>query len=373
MDELLRKILNTTQACIFWKDTNQRYIGVNKAFLEYFGFIGEHVVLGKTMDELGFHIEPDNFPDEELRVLAGESTSMVPGKCIARGEERHTLVSKSPLYDENGTIIGIVGSFIDVTKQYDHETKIEELNKKLEASLKVEKHTKSLMNEFLSRMRLEIKKPVTAISSLSYIDRDVEDADRLRGDMAKIYASSHYLEKLTNDLLDIKAMEGERLKLEAQRIALSEITEGIETVASDIARTKNLIFTITRDFQPDLCLLCDPGRVQQVALNMIMNAINFTDSGGTVDVKISAETRQKKTRLTITVADSGCGISPAFLPQIFEPFSREKRNPNKYGTGTGLGLTVAKRLTKAMHGDITVDSEEELGSTFKALMVFPES
>ena len=134
--------------------------------------------------------------------------------------------------------------------------------------------------------------------------------------------------------------------------------------------TLNRSVTVERDFQPDLCLLCDPGRVQQVAVNMIMNAINFTDSGGFVTVKIHAVEKQNKNKLTITVADSGCGIGARFLPQIFDPFSREKRNPNKYGTGSGLGLTIAKRLAKAMHGDITVESEEDLGSTFTASMVF---
>ena len=370
MDELLSRILNTTQACIFWKDTNRRYVGVNKAFLNYFGFAGEEVVLGKTMEEIGFHKEPSTFGADELKVLSGTATVMVPSVCIARGEERHTLVSKSPIYGENGEIIGLVGSFIDVTEQKRHEEKIEELNKKLEKSLKEEKHTRLLMNEFLSRIRLEIKKPLNAISSLSYIDRDIDDANRLRGDMAKIYASSHYLWKLTNDLLDLKAMEGQKLIFDEQRIALSEIADGIETIAADIARTKNLDFSLERDFQPDLCLLCDPGRVQQVAVNMIMNAINFTDSGGFVTVKIHAVEKQNKKKLTITVADNGCGIGARFLPQIFDPFSQEKRNPNKYGTGSGLGLTIAKRLAKAMHGDITVESEEDLGSTFTASMVF---
>lgn len=363
-------LLKTTQDCIFWKDTERRFLGANKAFLDYFGFPSEDVIIGKTVEELGFHEDPEPYRSDEYRVLAGESMKLVPGTCFCRGEERDIMVSKYPIYEE-GKITGVVGSFIDVTEGIRHERKIEELNKKLEKALKNEKHVRSLMNEFMSRMRLEIRKPINAISSLSYIDRDIDDAERLRGDMAKIYASSHYVAKLANDLLDMRAMEGEKLTFDEQRIALAEIADGIETVGSDIARTKDLEFTVERDFPADICLLCDPGRVQQVALNLIMNAINFTDRGGTVTVQIHAEVKQRqKVHLTITVTDTGCGIGARYLSRIFEPFFREKRNPNKYGTGTGLGLTIAKHLVEAMRGEITVESEEDLGSVFTATMVF---
>jgi PAS domain S-box-containing protein len=107
---LLQKILDTTQTMIFWKDAQRRFVGVNQAFLDYYGFAGPEVLLGKTDEEMGWHSDPGPFEDDEWQVLRqGKSFSMVHGKCMARGEEREIMASKSPLY-EQGKIVGLVGS-----------------------------------------------------------------------------------------------------------------------------------------------------------------------------------------------------------------------------------------------------------------------
>ena len=112
--ELFDSIINTSQDCVFWKDKNRRFIGVNKAFLDFYGFESEDVLIGKTDEDMGWHSNPEPYKQDELRVLAGESTYKVQGKCFIRGEERDIIASKRPLY-ENGEIVGLVGSFVDVT------------------------------------------------------------------------------------------------------------------------------------------------------------------------------------------------------------------------------------------------------------------
>ena len=95
---LLQKILDTTQTMIFWKDDQRRFVGVNQAFLDYYGFPGQEVLLGKTDEEMGWHSDSEAFENDEWQVLRqGKSFSMVHGKCMARGEEREILASKSPL------------------------------------------------------------------------------------------------------------------------------------------------------------------------------------------------------------------------------------------------------------------------------------
>lgn len=115
--EVLKQIISATSTCIFWKDAQRRFIGVNRAFLEYYGFPSQDVLLGKTDEEMGWHTDPDPFHNDEIAVLHGESTYRVHGTCMAKGQERDILASKSPIY-ENGKIIGLVGTFEDVTEEY---------------------------------------------------------------------------------------------------------------------------------------------------------------------------------------------------------------------------------------------------------------
>ena len=115
--EFLAQIINATSTCVFWKDLNRRFLGVNQAFLNYYGFPSVDVLLGKTDEEMGWHSDPDPFKNDEEAVLRGQSTYRVHGTCIARGVERDILATKSPIY-ENDKIVGLVGTFEDVSEEY---------------------------------------------------------------------------------------------------------------------------------------------------------------------------------------------------------------------------------------------------------------
>lgn len=129
---MLEQILNSTNTMIFWKDVERRFIGVNKAFLNYYGFPDESVLLGKTDEDMGWHSNPNPFEDDEWKVIhQGISTHLVHGKCMARGQERDIMASKSPLYDGD-KIVGLVGSFIDVTEQMRQKDELGRLTRKLD-------------------------------------------------------------------------------------------------------------------------------------------------------------------------------------------------------------------------------------------------
>ncbi|MCR5279105.1 MAG: GGDEF domain-containing protein [Lachnospiraceae bacterium] len=116
MNEVLfDNIINTAQDCVFWKDKDRRFVGVNKAFLDFYGFESADILIGKTDEDMGWHSDPEPFKQDELRVLDGHSTYKVLGKCFIRGEERDIIASKRPIY-ENGEIVGLVGSFMDITE-----------------------------------------------------------------------------------------------------------------------------------------------------------------------------------------------------------------------------------------------------------------
>ncbi len=112
--ELFDSIINTSQDCVFWKDNKRRFLGVNQAFLDFYGFESADVLIGKTDEDMGWHSDPEPFKHDELLVLSGRSTYKVQGKCFIRGEERDIIASKRPLY-EGDKIVGLVGSFVDIT------------------------------------------------------------------------------------------------------------------------------------------------------------------------------------------------------------------------------------------------------------------
>ena len=130
-ETLLSEILSTTKTAIFWKDADRRFLGANKAFLDYYGFRDVGEIIGKNDEDMGWHTEPDPYKNDELCVLRdGISTYRVPGRCIARGKNRNIVASKGPL-SVDGKIVGLVGSFEDVTLETEQQQEIERLNEEL--------------------------------------------------------------------------------------------------------------------------------------------------------------------------------------------------------------------------------------------------
>ena len=361
---LFNKLINTTQDCIFWKDTNRRFVGVNQAFLDFYGFESEDAVIGKTDEDMGWHPNPIPFMEDELRVLKGESTHNIQGQCIVKGEVRDIIATKTPIYDD-GEIIGFIGSFMDVTDEKRRIAKIEKLSKLNDRLLLNEKRANRRMAEFLSRMSNEIKTPMNAISSLSYLGMNQNDVEILKSEMRKIYTSSHYLASLVSDLVDIDKIDGGNLNLDPACANLDEIVDGVENVTSAMGKEKNVNVLINRRYKGNPEIICDLGRTQQMIINLTSNAVKFSDPGDTVEVDVTSETLGNSYRFTFVIKDEGCGMNDSFMPSLFKPFAQEKRNPSKYGAGTGLGLAISKRLAGLMHGDITAESEEGIGSTFK--------
>ena len=168
--ELFNSIINSAQDCVFWKDKDRRFVGVNQAFLDFYGFESTDILIGKNDEDMGWHSDPEPFKQDELAVLSGKSTYKVQGKCIVRGEERDIVASKRPLY-ENGEIVGLVGSFSDITdvlrrgNSLDHNQTIYTINK-----LRKYSFFDNLMDEV---SLTEILDPLTGLISRAYSVRFV--------------------------------------------------------------------------------------------------------------------------------------------------------------------------------------------------------
>jgi PAS domain S-box-containing protein len=151
---LFEKILSTTKTSIFWKDSNRKFLGANQAFLDYYGFPDESSIIGKKDEEMGWHNDPEPYKNDEVRVLKeGISTFRVKGKCIAKGEEKDIVASKSPII-VNGKIVGLVGSFEDVTTETRQAKEIADLNDKLSKNIEEQNQLMKISGICLARISL---------------------------------------------------------------------------------------------------------------------------------------------------------------------------------------------------------------------------
>jgi len=362
-ENLLSTILNTTQVPIFWKDNKRRFLGANEAFKRYYGFEKDEDFIGKNDEEMNWHPDPGLFKDDEEEVLNGAATYMVHGKCMQNGEIRDILATKNPIY-EGDSIVGLVGSFLDMTESYRQEREINTLNDKLNVSLENERKTNQSINEFLSRMSHEIRTPMNAIMGLAELTMDKTDNEEVKKALKNIKSSCTYLLGIVNDVLAIRKVETGNVSLTFAKVDIHEIIEDVKTIIEPLADQKDIYLNIKENNVTEDTCIADKQRVEQILINILSNAMKFTDYHGYVEFTISQKILKNDIEMTFIIKDNGCGMSQTFLQKIFKPFAQENKDVEKYGEGTGLGLAISKRYANLMKGDITVESIDGFGSTF---------
>ena len=312
-EALLQKILDTTQAAMFWKDTDRRFIGVNKTFLEYYGFASEQVLLGKNDEDMGWHSDAEPYKNDELRVLQGESTTRVPGMCFCKGENRHIVASKSPLF-ENGKIVGLVGSFEDVTNEVRLRNDVVELNSRLQAALEKERQANMAKSDFLLRMSHDMRTPLTTIIGFS----DLELKKRLKPEHIKVFSTiktcSNFLLGILSDILDLQKLSNGKVDLKPHICTASSTAKNIESIIRPQAEAKNITFVTHFNCAAANChSQIDTRKVQQIIVNLLNNAVKYTQPGGTIiwHNDISGESEDSLT-VTHVISDNGPGISKEF-------------------------------------------------------------
>ncbi len=363
--DLFYQIINNTQECHFWKDKNRRFIGVNQAFLNFYGFESEDVLLGKTDEEMGWHPDPDGYRIAEERVLEGEDTYMVPGQCVVRGEVHDIYASKHPIYDEQGEIVGLYGSFIDATDEMRLARQVNQLNLDLEHALVEARKSNKILGNFLSRASHEIRTPLHAIIGLSEIGLRSNNPKIALDYMEKIASSGHYLLNIINDILDINKIEYGNMILNPTPTKLGALFQEVEDIVLPLMSQKRFDYITEVDDIGDCYVNVDKKRLTEVLLNLFGNAIKYTPEGGEIRfICRRSELSDGVEGLYFAVVDTGCGISQEYIERIFEPFEQVQRNEVNSASGTGLGLTISKNYVKLMGGDLLVESTPGLGSTF---------
>ncbi|MDO4460676.1 MAG: ATP-binding protein [Clostridia bacterium] len=244
--------------------------------------------------------------------------------------------------------------------------------RQIEQSIRLseEKKAAELANKakstFLFNMSHDIRTPMNAIIGYSELmDKYFDDTERCRSYLSKIRSSSDFLLSLINNVLEMARIESGKMQLDEIVCDTNEICSEVNDVYSDLMSKKNIEFITTSNVKTRY-IFCDVVKLNEIFLNIVSNAYKYTPEGGKVIVTIDELPSDKEgtTLIQAKVRDTGIGMSPDYLPLIFDEFTREHTSTETRIEGTGLGMPIVKRLVELMGGNITVESELGKGTEF---------
>ncbi|MCH4158496.1 MAG: ATP-binding protein, partial [Acidaminococcaceae bacterium] len=271
--------------------------------------------------------------------------------------------------DENGKKwFYVVVVDIDDRKRLREER---EIKKQLEAQLLAAREANRAKSLFLSDVSHDMRTPLNGIIGFTELALGEGDAARKQEYLRKIKSSSQALLNLVQDTLDLSKIEAGTYALRPAPVSCNEIVEAITTAIMPMAEAKQITFTVENSKAVLADINTDAARVQEIILNLLTNAVKFTPRGGHVELIIEClKATPEYIYDKISVRDNGRGISPEFLPHVFEAFSQEREWDEENTTGSGLGLSIVKKLVELLKGRIEVTSTPGKGSTFTLYLDF---
>jgi|TARA_R110002072_G_scaffold11668_3_gene52299 PAS domain S-box-containing protein len=362
-EQLSQQVLNNAPSLIFIKDPDGCHLFVNKLFEEMFDKKASDII-GKTDRELFGPEMADAFQQKDKAVISMGTALKLEEIIPTKTGAKVFLTLKFPIYSKRGDLIGVCGISTDIS---DH--------KHNEIALQAAKETADLANraktEFLANMSHELRTPLNAIIGFSEIitaELFGKVHPRRYGDYCQeIQKSGHHLLQVINDILDVSKIEIGESELE------EKVSDSASLVAAAMAMLKERAYSgevkLSSTVPPDLPLmLVDQRRMKQILINLLSNAVKFTPARGNVKLAVRLD---DAAAFHFTVTDTGIGIDQDHLEHIFEPFVQGESSYAKQFEGTGLGLTLVKKLVEQHGGDIWLTSEKGKGTV--AHVVLPAS
>jgi PAS domain S-box-containing protein len=364
MTAFLNSLVEALPIMLFVKDARDlRFQRWNQAAEELTGYKREEL-LGKNDYDIFPKDEADFFIAKDREVLQGQKMVDIPEEVIRTrsGEKRILHTKKIPLRDAEGRPAHLVGISEDITERKRAEVELHVAKEAADAASRAK-------SDFLARMSHEIRTPMNGILGMTELVLETELTPEQREYLDTVKHSADALLRVINDILDFSKIEAGKLELDSSPFSLREMLGDTLHLLAFRAAQKGLELAgrVAPDVPDDL--VGDPGRLRQIIINLVGNAIKFTERGEvTVEVRAAdraaANPQSAIYNLQFSVRDTGIGIPPAKHDLIFQSFAQaDTSTTRKYG-GTGLGLTISARLVEMMGGRIWVESEVEKGSTF---------
>ena len=324
-------------------------------------------------DVRGEHLASFVAPDCDARALAAIQAATrarrphrTQLKLMRRGESVWHDVRQSPIHDEDGALIHWVSVERDITDLKLREEELARARHDAEAAAEAK-------SRFLATMSHEIRTPMNGIIGTADLLSETALDDDQRRLLRTIALSSEALLRIINDILDLSKLEAQHVEIAPEPFDPGEVIEVCGQLLRPLADAKGIDLAVGWDGpKPPPRLLGDAGRIQQIVLNLLGNAIRFTEVGG---VALHAEAlpagEEGTRRLVLSVSDTGIGIAPDRLEGVFDAFAQADETITRRFGGTGLGLSISRQLARAMEGDIAVASTPGEGSTFTLTLDLP--
>ena len=269
----------------------------------------------------------------------------------------------------------LLHSFVVEDEKEEYRRELEASREALTEALAAAEHANKAKTAFLSNMSHEIRTPMNAIIGLNNIAmNDPTASGRVREYLDKIGSSAQHLLGIINDILDMSRIESGRMTIKKEEFSFAKSLEQVNTMISGQCRDKGLNYDCVINGQVDDYYVGDEMKLKQVLINILGNAVKFTPEGGEVKFVIEEIARYDgHVTVRFTVSDTGIGMSEEYLPKIFEAFSQEdSSSTSRYGS-TGLGMPITKSIVELMNGEIEVQSEKGVGTTFTVTVTLGES
>ncbi|MGI9519046.1 MAG: response regulator [Pirellulaceae bacterium] len=363
-ESLFLSLVHSIPACFLRKDREGTIVFVNDKFAALFGKRPEEIE-GKTVADF----YPEEFSrearEEDERVMqSGEVLEDVFDDMVD-GELHYYASRKGPVWNDAGEVIGIQTIFWDITEQRRAEQALFAEREELRAAKIAADHANRAKSDFLANMSHEIRTPMNAIIGMTDLLLETQVTSTQREYLSMVQDSGEALLALLNDILDFSKIEAGKLELESStfdiRDTLGDSMKGLGFRAHD----KGLELAFRVDEDVPRYLRGDSGRIRQIIVNLVGNAIKFTEQGEVVLEIHSRENTGSQVTLGFAVIDTGIGIAKEHCAKIFKEFEQADASTTRKFGGTGLGLAISSRLVQLMEGKIWVESELGQGSNFQ--------
>lgn len=313
---------------------------------------------GRSFDELLGERYEANKPFLDL-ALKGETVSYDrKSTSYATGEEAILNVTFVPKYDSHGNVSGIILVATNVTRY-------KEIQAELEKAKDAAEEANRAKSSFLANMSHEIRTPLGAVIGFSelIVNEHLSASDKVNA-LEVIKRNGHLLSNIINDILDLSKVEAGKLELDKVEVPFTEVMKEIGSILNLEAIEKGLELTVTTEGPVPSMIYTDPLRLRQILVNLVGNAIKFTERGS-VNVKVKLLQKGEGFTLAFVISDTGTGIDPDKASRLFAPFTQADASTTRKFGGTGLGLVLSRKLAQALGGDVELTSTTlGKGSTF---------
>ncbi len=362
--DLLNHLLRHIPDSIYFKDRDSRFVRISEAMAKKFGLPSAAAAEGKTDADIFSEEHAKAARDDELEVMETREALVdrIEKETWHDREDTWCMSTKMPFIDDNDDVVGTFGISRDITELQESQNALREARDAADRANRAK-------SDFLANMSHEIRTPMNAIIGMSELLAQTRLTDEQRDYVQLVRESSDALLRLLNDILDFSKIEARKLELESIPFSIRDVVEKTGRTLGLRAAEKNL--EVACRVAPDVPdrLLGDPGRLRQVMINLIGNAIKFTDEGEiVVDVRLGEPQGDDwppgSLPVRFSVHDTGIGIPEGKQAAILDAFTQADASTTRRFGGSGLGLAISRQLVELMHGQLQLQSRVGYGTTF---------